>query len=82
MRIFLLGLLLTVLFGGITLRMGKEFYGLGILFSSLATLFLSVHMLKKTVQDIDLHIFTTGTLRTQEKQGKLEKFVNLLNHRG
>ena len=79
MRSFLLGLFLNLIFGQLTLMMGREFYGLGVVLSSFLTLSYTMIKLRETLQEIDFVIFTNGALRPSLTIGRLEKFVEALN---
>ncbi|CZQ91652.1 exopolysaccharide Pel transporter PelG [Trichococcus collinsii] len=79
MRSFLLGLFLNLIFGQLTLMMGREFYGLGVVFSSFLTLSYTMIKLRETLLEIDFVIFTNGALRPSLTRGRLEKFVEALN---
>lgn len=79
MRSFLLGLFLNLIFGQLTLMMGREFYGLGVVLSAFLTLSYTMIKLRETLQEIDFVIFTNGALRPSLSQGRLEKFVEALN---
>lgn len=79
MRSFLMGLFLNLIFGQLTLLMGREFYGLGVVLSSFLTLSYTMIKLRETLQEIDFVIFTNGALRPSLTRGRLEKFVEALN---
>jgi uncharacterized membrane protein len=79
MRSFLLGLFLNLIFGQLTLMMGREYYGLGVVFSSFLTLSYTMIKLRETLQEINFVIFTTGALRPSLTRGRFEKFVDALN---
>lgn len=81
MRCFALGVLLNLIFGIMTMLMGKEFYGLGIVFSSLITFIYAILKLRKTVREVDIRIFTRGAFKTYIKKDKLDLVVNFLNDR-
>ena len=81
MRTFLLGLFLNLVFGQLTLMMGRDFYGMGVVFSSFLTLAYTMVKLRKTLQEINFVIFTTGALRPSLTRGRFEKFVDALNDR-
>ena len=79
MRTFLLGLFLNLVFGQLTLMMGRDFYGMGVVFSSFLTLAYTMVKLRETLQEINFVIFTTGALRPSLTRGRFEKFVAALN---
>lgn len=79
MRSFLLGLFLNLIFGQLTLLMGREFYGLGVVLSAFLTLSYTMIKLRETLQEIDFVIFTNGALRPSLTRGRLEKIVEALN---
>ena len=81
MRTFLLGLFLNLVFGQLTLMMGRDFYGMGVVFSSFLTLAYTMVKLRETLQEINFVIFTTGALRPSLTRGRFEKFVEALNDR-
>lgn len=79
LKVFMLSLFLNVLFTGLFIYMGADFYGLGIAFASLASLIYAVWKLKGTLEKTDVAIFCSGTLRPKEQDNLTEKIADLLN---
>ena len=51
-------LLATIIFTGITLRLGERYYGLGLIASALISLLIGLYVLEKTVNQIDYRMFS------------------------
>ena len=81
MRVFSLGLFLNFIFGVLTLKMGRDYYGLGMIFSSLITFSYTIIKLRETLEELDFNIFTTGSLRSTIKKGWLDKVLDIINDR-
>lgn len=81
MRVFSLGLFLNFIFGVLTLKMGRDYYGLGMIFSSLITFSYTIIKLRETLEELDFKIFTTGSLRSTIKKGWLDKVLDIINDR-
>lgn len=81
LKVFLLSLFLNILFTGLCIAMGPEFYGLGIALASLVTLVYAVWKLKITLSQVDVRLFCSGTLQLAEKTGWLDTLVDKLNQR-
>ena len=79
LHITTLFLLLNTIFTLLTVQLGAEFYGLGIVFASIVTLIAALLYLRKTLSSVDYIIFCSQVPEEENKGKNLESWINRLN---
>ena len=79
LRIMVLFLLLNAIFTVLTVQLGAEFYGLGIVFSSTVSLIAALLYLRKTLDSVDYIIFCSRVPEEENRNQNLESLINRLN---